>query len=130
MRRLCGWHFSVLGVATLPDYELGVDDRGYATVRPFAGKEVLGVLYEVDQYCLDILDDFEGYPEVFLRPIVEILDANGQKLQSWVYLEPKEKFGSGFMRPDYIKRAIIGAEENHLPEEWINFLSGFQPRNF
>ena len=65
MRRLCGWNFTVLGPATLQDYEFGPDSRGYANIRPQAGKQVCGVLYEVNQHCLDVLDEFEGVPDAF-----------------------------------------------------------------
>jgi len=68
----------VLGVATMADYELGPDTRGFANVRPCAGKKVYGVLFEVDQHCVDILDDFEGYPEVFGRPELTVTDSNNK----------------------------------------------------
>lgn len=122
MRRLCGWHFSVLGVGVLEGYEFGPDGRGYTNVRPRAGSHVCGVLYDLDQYSLDALDDFEGYPNVFNRVEVEITEADGEKHKAWVYVEENSHFDGDFIKEDYLKRVIIGARENRLPAEWVNML--------
>jgi gamma-glutamylcyclotransferase (GGCT)/AIG2-like uncharacterized protein YtfP len=125
MRRLCGWHVKVLGVATMADYELGPDTRGFANVRPCAGKKVYGVLFEVDQHCVDILDDFEGYPEVFGRPELTVTDSNNKAYKAWVYVEKPNEFGGTYIKADYMRRVLAGAQENRLPEEWIEFLMSF-----
>ena len=125
MRRLCGWNFTVLGAAFLKNYELGPDIRGYANVRPQAGKQVAGVLYEVDQQSLDALDEFEGYPEVFSRSEVKVEGEHGQSFTAWIYVEPVEQFGGQFIKEDYLRRVIVGAKENHLPEQWVQFLESF-----
>jgi gamma-glutamylcyclotransferase (GGCT)/AIG2-like uncharacterized protein YtfP len=125
MRRLCGWHFTVQGVAVLKDYEFGPDTRGYANVRPQSGKNVLGVLYEVDQHCIDALDEIEGYPEIFNRLEVSVEDKSGQKKTAWAYIEPAEKFGGTFIKQDFMRRVVVGAQQNNLPEEWIKFLNSF-----
>ena len=128
MRRLCGWHFRVLGPAAVEGYEFGADLRGFATIHEKKGSKVWGVLFEIDQECLDILDDFEGYPDVFGRYHIEVKDSLGEKLQAWVYIEPKEQFGGPHMREDYVRRAMAGAIENRLPEEWVKFLETFMPK--
>jgi len=128
MRRLCGWHFTVLGVAVLNDYEFGPDGRGYANILPKNGKKVFGVLYDLDQKALDILDDFEGYPDVFNRVHVTV-QSNGHDFRAWVYIEDGSLFGGTHMRQDYLKRVLAGATENRLPDEWINFLSSFATSN-
>lgn len=125
MRRLCGWHCRVLGMATLPDFVLGLDLRGYMNIVPKAGAKTVGVLFEADQHCLDVLDEFEGCPEVFMRQEVEVKDQNGQRQTAWVYLEKPEQFGGKGVKAEFMRRVIIGAEENHLPQEWIKFLKSF-----
>ena len=52
MRRICGWHFTVLGGVILEDYQFGPDTRGYANIRPAPGQKVYGLVYEVDQHCI------------------------------------------------------------------------------
>ena len=125
MRRLCGWHFFILGAATLPDFEFGSDLRGYATIRPRKGSHVAGVLYEVDRQCMDCLDDFDGYPEVFDRIEVEVAGPDNHRHKAWVYAQAPEMFGGRFIKQGFLKRVIAGARENRLPETWIKFLETF-----
>ena len=126
MRRLCGWHFQVLGVATLQDYEFGVDLRGFARVKFKKGSHVFGVLFDVDQYCIDALDEFEGYPEVFTRPELEVVDDFGHKYKAWVYMQPQDQLGGTVIKDEHMRRIIAGAKENRLPDEWIKFLESFR----
>ncbi len=119
MRRICGRHCFVLGQAVLPEYEIGLDLRGYANIRPAAGEQVYGVLFEIDEEAMAALDRFEGYPEVYNREFVAICDSRGQSLRAWVYIEPAEQFGGRSARQEYFNRVISGAVENRLPEIWI-----------
>lgn len=127
MRRMCGWHFKVLGSASLNDYQFGPDLRGFASICSKAGSKVFGVLFQIDQQCLDILDEFEGYPDVFNRLEVEVTDNFGKIFKTWVYMEPLEQCGGESFREEYIRRALVGATENHLPETWVKFLKSFLP---
>lgn len=122
MRRLCGWHCHVLGRATLKNYELGLDHRGYGNIRPKNEEEVKGVLFDIDQEGLDALDEFEGYPQVFDRVQVEVEDDAGEKYQAWVYTESPGQFGGKEPRMEYWERVVAGAKENNLPIEWIQKL--------
>lgn len=128
MRRLCGWHFSILGQAVLQDYELGFDQRGFVSAVPKNGQKVIGVLYEVDQHCLDALDDFEGYPQVYVRPEVEITDSFGHKYKAWIYMQPAEQLGGKYIKEDHLKRIIAGATENRLPQVWLKFLESLRSK--
>jgi gamma-glutamylcyclotransferase (GGCT)/AIG2-like uncharacterized protein YtfP len=125
MRRLCGWHFRVLGNAVLENYEFGPDTRGYANIRPKEGSKVHGVFYELDDFSLKALDKFEGYPQVFDRTEVKVLDTEGKYHKAWAYKEHEDHFGGDYIKQDYLKRVIAGARENRLPEEWIIFLEKF-----
>jgi gamma-glutamylcyclotransferase (GGCT)/AIG2-like uncharacterized protein YtfP len=126
MRRICGRHFLVLGPASLPDYEFAADFRGFVSAAEKKGAKVLGVLYNVDQFCLDALDEFEGHPEVFRRTEALIADSSGQSLTAWIYIQPKERLGGKQLKEEHLKRIIAGATENHLPKEWIKFLESFR----
>ena len=129
MRRLCGWHFKVLGAVELPNYEFGPDSRGYANIREKQNSKIFGVLYELDQHALDILDEFEGFPQVFNRVEVEVADiVDGEVFTASVYIENPKNFGSGEIKEDYLKRLIAGARENRLPETWIEFLESFMQK--
>ena len=126
MRRLCGWHFQLLGLGTLHNFEFGVDQRGYVNIRPKSGQKVIGVLYDLEPGCLDRLDEFEGYPQVFTRPEVEVVDSNNHKFKAWVYVEAPEQFGGKSIKLDYFKRFMAGAIDSKLPQDWINFLQSFE----
>lgn len=126
MRRLCGWHFRLLGMATLEGYEFGPDSRGYANIRSKADSKVYGVLYDLDNHCLDVLDEFEGVPEVFNRVEIEVIDSEDEPVTAWVYIERPEFFGGEYVKADYLKKVVAGSIENKLPEEWIKFLKTFE----
>ena len=128
MRRLLGWRFNVIGIATLKDYELGVDLRGYFNIRAKVGASVKGVLYEIDQYCLDILDELEAYPDVFNRIEIYPEDSKGKNNVSWVYIQDESKFNGEEVKSDFLKRVLAGATENHLPKDWIKFLETFKEK--
>ncbi len=125
MRRLCGWNFKLVGPALLPDFELGLDNRGYFNIRSKVGNKIFGVLYFLKNPALAVLDEFEGHPDVFNRIEVDA-QMDGQKYPAWVYLEAAEHFNGKFINGDHLKRVISGAIENHLPKEWIDFLNSFK----
>jgi gamma-glutamylcyclotransferase len=123
MRRLCGWHAHLIGRALLDNFELGVDSRGYGNILPRPGKKVWGLLFDLDQHALDSLDEFEGYPEGFDRWEVQVIEGNKESRKAWVYIEPKETFGSKTpAKAEYWQRVIAGAKAGNLPEEWIKNL--------
>lgn len=126
MRRLAGRHLVVYGSARLPDFDLEPDKRGYLTVRPKAGAEVWGALYDVTEEAMGYMDRFEGYPEVFDRKEVEVVDNAGNKKTAWVYLETPDQYGGQAVREEYMRRVLSGAVDNHLPESWVEFLRKFK----
>jgi gamma-glutamylcyclotransferase (GGCT)/AIG2-like uncharacterized protein YtfP len=126
MRRMCGWHFTVRGQAALADYEFGFDLRGYNAIRQKIGSKVFGVLYKIDEECLGIMDDYEGYPNVFDRTEVLVNDGENNSFKAWVYLEKPDNFGGKEIKEQHLQMIITGAKTNRLPQEWINFLQSFQ----
>lgn len=126
MRKICGWHFSVIGVAILDDFVPGVDFRGYINLKEHKGGKVFGVLYNIDEKGITALDEFEGVPDVFKRVEVEVTDESGERYTAWVYLQSEEQFGGDFIKEEYLSRVIAGAKENHLPQEWIEYLESFR----
>lgn len=125
MRRLCGWHFQLLGMAKLLSYKFGPDSRGYANIIPASNSQVYGVLYDLDEHCMSILDEFEGVPEVFHRVEIEVINSDGEAVKAWVYIEMPHFFGGQHIKEGYLKKVIAGAIENKLPENWIKFLQSF-----
>lgn len=123
MRKMCGWHMHFLGRAILPEYEIGLDARGYANIRRNTGNQVCGLLFTLDEQGLSILDNFEGYPEIFTRQTVKVKDEEGVEYVAEVYLEEgEENFGGVIPKKEYFSRVISAAEAQKLPEAWITKL--------
>ena len=59
---------------------------GYANVTPNKNAEVEGVLMEIHEKDLFILDSYEGYPELYSRSKLDIFCAdNKSTISAWVY---------------------------------------------
>ena len=53
--------------ATLADHDWLINERGVATVEPFTGSEVHGVVWQVSDRDLATLDSAEGVPVRYRR---------------------------------------------------------------
>ena len=94
-------------------------------MQPEDKGKIFGVLYSIDQFCLDAMDKFEGHPNVFERKQFSVKDMSDKAVDAWVYAEHPEVFGGKFVNADHLKRVIYSAEQQRLPQEWINFLKTF-----
>jgi gamma-glutamylcyclotransferase (GGCT)/AIG2-like uncharacterized protein YtfP len=63
---------------------------GVATVLPFTGAEVPGVLYTVSEEGLLELDRFEGAPTKYVRRSVRVRAPSGAAFDAWTYVRPVE----------------------------------------
>lgn len=70
------------GVAKLPGFEFRF--AGHADIVPNRNSTVDGVLWNIDQNCLDSLDVLEGYPFYYNRKQVTV-EFNGQRKRAHVY---------------------------------------------
>jgi len=111
----------------LQDYKLTFDkksskikDTGFATVIPKNGEDVEGILYELDEKSLLILDKFEGYPSHYTRKELNILTEFGSQL-SYVYVATPEWIVDG-LKPSkiYLEHLLSGKE--YLTESYFNKL--------
>ena len=53
--------------AMLADHDWLINERGVATVEPFGGSQVHGVLWQLDDHDLATLDSAEGVPVRYRR---------------------------------------------------------------
>lgn len=102
---------SIVGIAQLSDYRFQITDRGGATVNPFPGSVVYGVLWKLKltERHLDALDVYEGVPEWYRRETKEVLQ-DGRPMEAEIYIATTEREGRPW--PGYLER-IIGAACNH-----------------
>ncbi len=83
-------------VATLRNYKLvfvGWSRQwrgGVASIKPFRGERVLGVLYELSDRDLRRLDSYEGYPGSYNRLKVTVFDEDGEPVEAITYIKSEQ----------------------------------------
>jgi phage replication-related protein YjqB (UPF0714/DUF867 family) len=110
--------------AVLSDHDWLINERGVATVEPFAGSQVHGVLWQVSDHDLATLDSAEGVPVRYRRDRLTVHTDDGLS-PAWVYID--HRVTPGPPRPGYLPRIIDGAVEHGLPQRWIDFLRRWDP---
>jgi gamma-glutamylcyclotransferase (GGCT)/AIG2-like uncharacterized protein YtfP len=85
--------------AVLPDWRLTY--RGFSPLRKGAVASVIsspqkyveGVLYEVTEEDMRLMDKFEGSPHVYERREMEVITDDGRRVEAWVYFKNQGEFG-------------------------------------
>lgn len=110
--------------ATLADHDWLINERGVATVEPFTGSEVHGVIWQVSDRDLATLDSAEGVPLRYRRDRLTVATGNGPS-PAWVYIDHRVEPGPP--RAGYLERILDGARHHGLPHRWIAFLERWDP---
>ncbi|OAN37984.1 poly-gamma-glutamate hydrolase family protein [Mycolicibacterium iranicum] len=113
--------------ATLADHDWLINERGVATVEPFSGSEVHGVVWQVSDRDLATLDSAEGVPVRYRRDEMTVLTEAGPST-AWVYIDHRVEPGPP--RPGYLERILDGARHHGLPSRWIQFLERWDPAHW
>lgn len=130
--RCGGENVRTVDIGYLPDHRLAFTQYyadwggGVADVVKSPGNAVWGIIYELSNNALELLDTFEGYPHDYTRTKHTVMTPGGQGYDAWVYLV-KRKDGD-FIPPsnrylDVIKRT---AKDARFPEEYIAYLNKIQ----
>lgn len=110
--------------ASLADHDWLINERGVATIEPFTGSRVHGVLWDVSDRDLATLDSAEGVPVRYRRDRLTVHTDAGPTT-AWVYVDHRVEPGPP--RPGYLERIIDGALHHGLPERWVEFLRRWDP---
>ncbi len=110
--------------AVLADHDWLINQRGVATVEPFAGNQVHGVLWQVSDDDLATLDSAEGVPVRYRRDRLTVHTGDGPS-PAWVYID--HRVTPGPPRPGYLPRIIDAAVHHGLPQRWVDFLRRWDP---
>jgi gamma-glutamylcyclotransferase (GGCT)/AIG2-like uncharacterized protein YtfP len=110
--------------AALADHGWLINQRGVATVEPFDGTHVHGVVWELSDHDLTALDSAEGVPVRYRRDRMIVHTDDGPS-SAWVYVD--HRVNPGEPRPGYLERIIDGAIQHELPQRWIGFLRQWDP---
>lgn len=113
--------------ARLSDHDWLINERGVATVEPFDGSEVHGVLWQLNDRDLAVLDSAEGVPVRYRRDRLTVHTDEGPA-QAWVYIDHRVEPGPP--RPGYLERIIDGARHHGLPQRWVDFLNRWDPAHW
>lgn len=113
--------------AMLTDHDWLINERGVATLEPFAGGEVHGVVWQLSDRDLATLDSAEGVPARYRRDRMTVRIGSGDAA-AWVYIDHRVEPGPP--RPGYLERILAGARHHGLPGRWIEFLERWDPRNW
>ena len=113
--------------ATLADHDWLINQRGVATVEPFDGSQVHGVVWQVTDRDLATLDSAEGVPVRYRRDRLTVHTDDGP-FEAWVYID--HRVDPGAPRPGYLERVVDGAMHHGLPHRWIEFLRRWDPAHW
>ncbi len=111
----------------LSNHDWLINERGVATVAPFDGSHVHGVVWQVSDHDLAILDSAEGVPVRYRRDRLVVHTDDGPS-EAWVYID--HRVDPGAPRPGYLERIIDGAAHHGLPHRWIEFLKRWDPAHW
>ena len=110
--------------ALLTDHDWLINERGVATVEPFYGSRVYGVVWQLTDHDLATLDSAEGVPVRYRRDRLTVHTDDGPA-EAWVYIDHRVEPGPP--RPGYLERIIDGALHHGLPQRWVDFLRRWDP---
>jgi phage replication-related protein YjqB (UPF0714/DUF867 family)/gamma-glutamylcyclotransferase (GGCT)/AIG2-like uncharacterized protein YtfP len=113
--------------AVLGDHDWLINQRGVATVEPFDGAAVHGVVWQLTDHDLATLDSVEGVPQRYRRDLLPVRTDDGPSY-AWVYID--HRIDPGAPRPGYLERIIDGAVHHQLPDRWIEFLRRWDPAHW
>lgn len=120
-------------VARLPDYRFAIARHsrlrkcGTANIFPDAGSEVWGIVYELNEPDLIMLDSFEdGYRRE--KILVLARDDGQEPLEALVYIADRE-FDVPLPNLEYKRLMIEGACHWQLPPDYYAMLTGIAVAN-
>ena len=110
--------------AMLAKHDWLINQRGVATVEPFPGTDVHGVVWQISDEDLASLDAAEGVPVRYRRERMTVHTDDGES-DAWVYID--HRVNPGAPRPGYLERIVAAALHHRLPAGWIDFLRRWDP---
>lgn len=131
LKRLCP-KAKFVTAAALSDHELTFSGNspmwggGIASTRERPGHQIEGVVWEISEAERKALDEYEGFPGLYLRKEIQVRTRSGKVITAFAYL--MENPGREMPPSKRYKQLLIsGAEEHGLSEEYIAFLESIRP---
>lgn len=112
-----GLNFTSRKSATLNGYKLlfnkkaASGDFSYANISPITDSFVEGALYEFPDEEIKMLDKAEGYPNHYVKILVDVIDSTGNSITATTYIAKKDKIVAGLMpNKDYLDCILKGKD--------------------
>ena len=131
LKRICP-KAKFVAAAVLPDHELVFSGTsrmwggGIANIRDTAGKRVEGVVWEIAEVERKALDEYEGYPNLYVTMDVQVRTTSSKVVTAFAYVMANPGHEMPPSKP-YKRLLISGAEEHGLSEKYIAFLESIRP---
>lgn len=126
-KRCAGTRF--VAVAALADHRLCFPrisrtwgGGGVAGIVPDPGATAFGVVYDLTEEALAVMDGYEGHPHDYFRTEINITPVQGSPFTCWSYFANPQD-GAPFLPVQaYLAQMISGAEAHGLPQHYIDAL--------
>ena len=128
MTRLCPGH-GFVGAAELLDHRLAFTRRsirtgtGVADIVRADGHSVWGVLYELDDVMLAVLDEKEGNGWAYRRDLVSVRVAAAERRLALAYSVIDRERDEVRPSPQYLQSVLDAARERALPDAYVSALA-------
>lgn len=100
---------------TLRGYALTFQGGGVANIIPQEGSSVPGLLWKLTPECVESLDHYEGYPRLYTRESVVVVDKSNTGHRVMVYVM-NERFREPMLpSKHYFKGILDGYHQNGMP---------------
>jgi gamma-glutamylcyclotransferase (GGCT)/AIG2-like uncharacterized protein YtfP len=116
-------------VGILENYKLVINKKsgknptkGFANIIDSENELVEGVLYQINENDLKLLDKFEGYPKHYSRKNVPIKLKNGNIKGAIVYIAAEEWVSKNKLEIDYEYKDFILEGKNFVSDKYYKFL--------
>jgi len=82
----------VIGIGTIKNYRLTFrgKGRGVANIEKQSSRTVPVVLWKITDRCERALDIYEGYPKLYVKRNIEVINEKGEEVKAFVYVMAKE----------------------------------------
>lgn len=121
MARLCP-QAEPYGVAALRSYKYVIAASGFATVIPWPGSFVHGVLWKIGPKEIAALDRYEDVAGGLYRAVQLPIKYNERLLRALVYLASGDK--TGLTPSGYSEKIVAAAKDWNLPAGYVDYLAG------
>jgi len=118
------------GVGILENYELCFpiisqkrNNAGVASIRKKDSAKVEGILYNISDDEINIMDGFEG--KNYFRTELKVLFKN-EFITAYTYIAKENDASHKIPSKEYMDVILSGAYENGLSQEYIDFLKKFE----